>query len=124
MEWDPKWLTFVQSRLREQGLSAEVREMHDHDEIHFDWIAPGSVDLIIVDGGPRPQCFRNLWPKLKDGGIAYLDNWDNRRFWTEGFDAHAELENIIGDSRATECVDYVPGMFCVDVGLLIQKSSR
>jgi hypothetical protein len=124
MEWDSKWLAFVERRLKELGLPADVRLMHDHEEVHFDWIMDGSVDVVIVDGGPRPQCFRNLWPKLKPGGLAYLDNWDNARFWTEGFDAHAELANIVGDSRTTECVDYVPGMFCVDVGLVIEKSSK
>ncbi len=124
MEWDPKWLAFVTQRIRELGLDADVRQMHDHEEVHFNWIEDESVDVVIVDGGPRPECFRNLWPKLKPGGVCYLDNWDNAKFWTEGFDAYAELGRVAPDAASVnECIDYVPGMFCVDVGLMLVKQT-
>ena len=122
IEWNAKWFSTVADGLRSRGLSADLRLTHDHDDLHFGWIADASLDAIFVDGGPRPLCFANLWPKLRSGGVCYLDNWDVRKFWTETFDAYAFLESIRGQiSDQRICVDYVPGMFCVETGLMIWK---
>jgi predicted O-methyltransferase YrrM len=122
LEWNAKWFSTITNELRARGLVAEVRHTEGHREMHFSSIADASLDVVFIDGGPRAMCFANLWPKLKPGGACYLDNWDVRKYWTETLDAYAFLDSIateISDQRI--CVDYVPGMFCVETGLMIWK---
>jgi len=84
--------------------------------------APHSLDLLVVDGGPRDECLAAGFDRVKDHGHIYLDNWDVRSFWAR---ADAFLE-----SRGAEIafqrnfVDYVPGNFAVNEGLLIGKKPR
>jgi hypothetical protein len=89
----------------------------------FDRFKDYDVDMIFVDGGPRSMSLINLWPKLKSGGLAYLDNWDSDLFWSEGgYDARAFISNNSTNiSNMRLFVDYVPGYVNVSEGILLQK---
>lgn len=46
------------------------------DMCDFSAVADGSLDLCLVDGGPRLECARAAIPKLKTDGWLYIDNTD------------------------------------------------
>jgi predicted O-methyltransferase YrrM len=126
-EWDEDWYRRVISALDDRGLrNVEVRLCRGHEKMGFDDFGTASVDMAFIDGGPRSMCLANLWPKLKRGGLAYLDNWDIDLFWLEGgYDAREFLRahrDEIGMQRLF--VDFVPAFVNVSEGLLVQKDTR
>ena len=77
------------------------------------------LDLLFIDGGPRAECLKNGFIKVKSGGYIYLDNWENISFW-EG--AAVFIESVgshIAESRTF--IDYVPAQVGVYEGKLIRK---
>jgi predicted O-methyltransferase YrrM len=78
-EADRGWFEFLQQRfaaayashidLQHRWLAAEMCD--------FSQIADRSLDLAFVDGGPRLQCAQAALPKIKPGGLLYVDNVDD-----------------------------------------------
>lgn len=58
-----------------------------HVELHHRWVATdlsdfslvadASLDLCVIDGGPRLACLLAALPKLRPGGCIYADNTDS-----------------------------------------------
>ena len=101
-------------------------------ELKLEWVAdrmsalpgaaPDSLDLLVVDGGPRTDCLAAGFDRVKNGGYLYLDNWDVLPFWI-GADTFLESRRAEIDFQRS-FIDYVPGNFAVNEGLLIRKKSR
>jgi len=126
-EWNPVWYERLAGHLRrEQVSNVDLRFCSGHDELAFADVRDASLDVIYVDGGPRSLCIERLWPKLRFGGLAYLDNWDSDLFWLEGeIDARAFLDRQAAEvAERLLFVDFVPGAFSVNEGLLVTKGHR
>jgi predicted O-methyltransferase YrrM len=123
LEWDRAWLDRLDSEIRrEQRDNVDLRLCTGRAETEFADIADHSVDFVFIDGGPRPYCLAKLWPKLRPGGSAYLDNWDSDVFWMEDLNARLFLDDRAGEiARRTLFVDYVPTQVAVSEGLLLDK---
>ncbi len=98
-------------------------------DLRFEWIAdrmsayPGvketGIDLLFIDGGPRHDCLFHGFDQVKAGGYIYLDNWDVAVFWPG---AEEFLQARSAEIESSErFIDYVPGSFFVNDGLLIRK---
>lgn len=122
IEADEHWHRLLTEKLRTEKIgNVDLRfEWRAERMCDFSELPDRSLDLAFIDGGPRGDCLRNVFSKVKPGGHLYLDNWDTRDFWgTEtGFpEKHAgEL------SLCQSFVDYVPAQFGVYEGLLLRKS--
>lgn len=121
IEADARWV---------EALNREiVRRRLTNAHIHFRWQAnhmcdfsawpDSSLDLVFIDGGPRPACFEAALAKVKAGGYIYVDNTDiektaqNSRFLVESFatDSGATLRVFRG---------FVPCNLFVNEGMLLQ----
>lgn len=76
VESNPKWFEIVQTRLDQNKCSNVVYELRSdstyaafpQEELLF--------DFILIDGIMRSQCLKNALPRLRPGGLIYLDNSD------------------------------------------------
>lgn len=66
-----------------------------HEMADFSSISDRSLDLCIVDGGPRRACLEAALPKLKPGAWLYLDNADSNP------DAKDLLRGLAAENRCT-----------------------
>ena len=126
-EWNPVWYDRLRGHLdRERVSNVDLRFSSGQDGLAFGDVPDDSLDVIYVDGGPRSLCLERLWPKLKFGGLAYLDNWDSDLFWLEGgINARDFLDRRAGElAERLLFVDFVPGAFSVNEGLLVTKGHR
>jgi predicted O-methyltransferase YrrM len=121
IEADTNWFNQLQAIIAKEGLSnVDLRyEWHGHRMADFSSTPDGSLDLLVVDGGPRGQCLLNGFPKVKSGGLVYLDNWDVPAFWEGARDFPQSRASEISEVR--HFVDYVPSAFSVNEGLLFAK---
>ncbi len=78
-----------------------------------------SLDLLFIDGGPRAQCLVNGFPKVKSGGLIYLDNWEAPAFWEGAADFLQKSSALIAER--SQIVDYVPAQVGVYEGLLLRR---
>lgn len=85
----------------------------------FSAVDDGAVDLLFIDGGPRQSCLAHGFSKVRSSGWIYLDNWDVPAFWVGSNEFLVARSNEIASS--TRFTDYVPGSWCVNSGLLLQK---
>ncbi len=79
IEANEDWFSFLQAEAARRGLSnlrLEYRWQADH-MCDFRAIPDHSLDLVFVDGGPRLACIQAALPKLKAGGLLYVDNTDD-----------------------------------------------
>ncbi|MFA6961783.1 MAG: hypothetical protein WC205_13600 [Opitutaceae bacterium] len=121
IEADLFWHEKLSSILRSKNITnVDLRHEWQADSMStFPGIRNNELDLLVVDGGPRTQCLVNGFDKVKSGGYIYLDNWDFLNFWD---DAEAFLISRCAEiSSQQSFVDYVPGNFAVNQGLLIRK---
>jgi hypothetical protein len=73
-QWHDRLAEIVaQRRLRHVNLQ---HRWHAADMCDFSTVADGSLDLCLVDGGPRLDCARAALPKLRPDGWLYVDNTD------------------------------------------------
>jgi predicted O-methyltransferase YrrM len=114
----------------ERLSKAIERERLANVDLRYEWVrermadfselADESLDLLFIDGGPRDLCLTQGFAKVKRGGLLYLDNWDNDKYWGDSrsylTDHAAEILDI------TSLVDYVPAQVGVYEGLLIKKA--
>lgn len=116
--WYPKLRELLASRAVH---NVDLRHEPDGNRMcDFARVPDLSVDLLFIDGGPRERCLKNGFAKVRPSGWLYLDNWDVPAFWlgsSEFLETHAsEIASL------TQFTDYVPGSFCVNTGLLVQKA--
>jgi hypothetical protein len=83
----------------------------------FSDVSDRSLDLLIIDGGPRNMCLMNGFGKVRPGGHIYLDNWDVEEFWRgTGAFLEARAQHI---REMCRFIDYAPASFVVNEGMLI-----
>lgn len=78
IEADKEWFARVQAKLQQHGCrNVDLRYRWVADAMSdFGEFADGSLDLVIVDGGPRETCLDAALPKVRAGGAVYVDNTD------------------------------------------------
>lgn len=97
--------------LRYEWMSDRMSDFSEHPD--------KSLDLVIVDGGPREECVQNALSKVKPGGYIYVDNIDNQAL--VGNAEQILLKWINHDPRYYKFfADFVPGSFAVFEGLLVR----
>jgi hypothetical protein len=87
IEFDHAWFARVGARLREAGMSnVELRFVQyslNGDQQHNEYIdtlkslSDESIDVALIDGGPRSYCAVALIPKLRPGGLLVIDDVHN-----------------------------------------------
>lgn len=97
IEADQGWFEHLRGTLAARGLT--------HVDLQFRWVGTEmsdfsqipdhSLDLCVVDGGPRCACAQAAVPKLKPGGWLYLDNSDTNP------DAKAFLRQLAAAGKCT-----------------------
>lgn len=76
IEHDLSWLESLDSRVREHG-EVEVLPISDADEEYIRAIerfAPGTLDLVLVDGNRRCECLTAALSRVRRGGWLILDD--------------------------------------------------
>jgi protein-L-isoaspartate O-methyltransferase len=77
IEDDPVWHHAVQTRLAALGLrNAIVHYAAGSAYYDLAWADDASFDLVVVDGSYRWKCIEAVLPRVRPGGIIYLDNSD------------------------------------------------
>jgi predicted O-methyltransferase YrrM len=122
IEADQRWVGWLREEIARRHLS--------NVEVLFRWQAAemcdfsnwpdASLDLVFVDGGPRPQCCEAALPKLKPGGFLYVDNTDIAKT------AANSRELIEAYGRERYCAvrifrGFVPCNLFVNEGMLLQN---
>jgi precorrin-6B methylase 2 len=104
-----KWTRIVKDRIAVLGLTnARIWHAEGRDYYDLSWLGKTMFDLVIVDGSYRWKCIEAALPRIRPGGMLYLDNSDadkDREFYPDArmsrvaqslLEAYAEKE-----SRAT-----------------------
>lgn len=123
-DWNETWFAFMQRELRTRGIrNVDLHLCTGYENSLFAHIRDASVDFALIDSGVRSKCLFELWPKVRPGGLLYLDNWDSDLFWLEdGYNARQFLREHRNDIAMTRLfVDYVPGYVSVSEGLIVVK---
>lgn len=76
MEDNPKWAQITTDRLSECGLSNATVTFAEGEAFSSIPEDKGPFDLAVVDGSYRWKCVETVLPRMKSGGIIYLDNAD------------------------------------------------
>lgn len=76
VEHDLFWYEHLLKRLKENGNNNVELFLMENDSYVFliDRFPDGSLDFVLVDGGPRNICAIKAIQKIKLGGILILDN--------------------------------------------------
>jgi predicted O-methyltransferase YrrM len=123
-DWNEVWFAFMQSELQRRGIhNVDLRLCTGNEPSLFADVRENAIDFALIDSGIRSKCLFELWPKVRPGGLLYLDNWDSDLFWLEdGYNARAFLRQHRSEIATTRLfVDYVPGYVSVSEGLLVVK---
>ena len=86
-EFDSRWFQLVNQSIAAACVTnVDLRFVDyslDHDQQDNEYVkslegfAHQSIDVALVDGGPRSYCARALVPKLKPGGLLVIDDVHN-----------------------------------------------
>jgi predicted O-methyltransferase YrrM len=75
IESDPAWFGKISNRLlNRKNIRYEQRSLDRY--ANLDDHSDGSLDFCLIDGAVRAECVQSALPKMKRGGIIYLDNSD------------------------------------------------
>lgn len=124
----PGWAERVQAMLSQRGLTNVDYRVRPPDAFaDLADLAEGCVDLALIDGTDREGCARAVLPKMRVGGVLYLDNSDK------------DMTNPMGDLRRAEAVlrqaaersgwpvrtftDFSPTNFFAEQGTLIEVTA-
>jgi predicted O-methyltransferase YrrM len=123
IEDDPAWHTRVQALLADGGFTNvrhELRESGTYADTGD--LADGSVDFALVDSSMRAECVRRVLPKLRPGGMIYLDNSDKDMTTADGDLRQAEsaLRDGVAERGGSLRIftDFSPTNFFVEEGML------
>lgn len=124
IEASKEWYNKLQNLLQEKGITnVDLRyEWVSQKMADFSHVIDNSLDLLVVDGGPREICFFQGFNKVKLGGYIYLDNWDDHKYWPGIIEFLENNNKLIEWSKSY--TDYAPASFGVYEGLLIHKCTR
>ncbi|NJL09512.1 MAG: class I SAM-dependent methyltransferase [Calothrix sp. SM1_7_51] len=122
IEASEEWYTMLGKIISDKGIkNVDLRcEWVGNKMSDLTAVTDTSLDLLIVDGGPRGDCVINGFRKVKQGGYLYLDNWDSPGYYPGAEDFLEQHKHEIEWKKSF--IDYVPGMLGVFEGLLIRKS--
>ena len=96
VDHDPVWFNEVKNHINESNVFLNLFEsnvIHETDLIEksyshiVDQFDDESLDMILIDGRCRVDCFFLSEPKLRSGGIMVLDN-SERHEYKQIFDAY------------------------------------
>lgn len=124
-EDDPQWAERVRALLAEHRLTNVRHVLRPSDDFaDLSDIPDGSIHLAFIDGTDRDGCARAVLPKMRPGGLIYLDNSDK------------DMTSPAGDLRRAEAVlraaaqagnwpmrtftDFSPTNFFAEQGLMIE----
>jgi hypothetical protein len=120
IEADEQWFQRVRELLRRRRLN--------HVELRYRWRAlemsdftefpDRSLDLVVVDGGPREQCLLAAVPKVRPGGVVYVDNTDEPQIAGCCRERLVEIAASTG-GRLDYHRDFSPGNLYVSEGTLL-----
>ncbi|MGA2271724.1 MAG: glycosyltransferase [Opitutaceae bacterium] len=120
LEADELWFKRIGELLRRRGhRHVDLRYRWKADELcDFSEFPTASLDLVIVDGGPREQCLRAALPKVRPGGAVYVDNTDEPSISGQCREYLQETAGKTG-GRLYYYRDFSPGNFFVSEGILL-----
>lgn len=81
VESDPAWAGKVRALLKAHDLQRKVRLVYTtrpHDYVYVAGVAPGAVDLVVVDGDHRLDCGLHALRTCRPDGVIYVDDSDMR----------------------------------------------
>jgi predicted O-methyltransferase YrrM len=113
------WYARLAATIEQRSISnVDLRyEWVGHRMSDFSELPDLSLDFLVVDGGPRQECLENGFPKVRNGGLIYLDNTDIAEFWP---DLDGFLRKQQARIRTVETfIDYIPAGFSVTEGRLL-----
>lgn len=123
IEADEAWFKLLRDEIGRRKLpnSRVNLRWRANEMCDFSNWADASLDLAIVDGGPRPECFTAALPKVKPGGYLYVDNTDISKT------AQHSRELVLGYAETHRCAMWVfrglvPCNLFVNEGMLLQKN--
>lgn len=122
IEANAEWRNRIRTVTEARGLS-NVRfrdEVEGGGMAGYSEFPDESLDLALIDGGPRERCVKNVLTKIRRGGYVYLDNTDVPALVAGG--GSILLDWVNHDRRYFRFfVGFVPGSFVVSEGLLVQR---
>jgi predicted O-methyltransferase YrrM len=121
IEADPRWYELVSARLNRQRLTNvkyELRSLERYADLSD--FPDKYFDFVLVDGEERSRCIRSAVPKIRDGGLLYLDNTDKD---TRGGDlrvAESEVLRAVAERGGSlqYFTDLAPSQLIASQGLL------
>lgn len=128
IEDDRVWYDAIRNRLDRTGLANVRYEFRDPDDYHH---LPAerseAFDFAVVDGSLRYKCVESVLPRMRPGGLVYLDNSDAdkdyRNYPDEGRCKKAQaLLEAAARQRGTASVrlrSLAVGMMSVSEGMLV-----
>jgi len=118
-ESDQGWCDVLQAELTRRKLD-HVDLQHRwlaHEMADFSLVPDDSLDLCVIDGGPRHECARAAPPKIKPGGCIYLDNADTN------LDAKRLLLELANDGGWSVSIHrgFPPACLYVTEGIVVRR---
>jgi hypothetical protein len=124
IEADVSWHERLVAELAARGSQARVHYRWRWDHMcDFSMWPDRSLDLLFVDGGPRPECVEAGLAKVRPGGLIYVDNTDQPRTSGRSKDLLIRLAREPG-TELTTFRDFVPGNLFVNEGMLLRLAER
>lgn len=125
VEDNPRWHARVDALLKQNGLAHVRYELRSEmDFAKLDAFPDGHFHFALIDGTDRAGCVASVWPKMRAGGIIYLDNSDKDMTRPEGDLRRAEAALRMRADAAGASVqrftDFSPGNFFAEEGLLVR----
>ncbi|MGH1579013.1 O-methyltransferase [Planktotalea sp.] len=77
MEENQTWLEMTRARISREGIENAQIHWGEGPSYYTPPKETGPFDLAIVDGAYRWKCIETVLPKMKPGGMIYLDNADS-----------------------------------------------
>ena len=119
------WFEHTKSLLKDRQITNVQYEFRpDNTYTDLSSIKDNSIDFALIDGTDREGCIFAVTPKVKAGGVIYLDNSDKDMLFPDGDLRRAEkalrlaVENRAGTIRLFS--DFSPTNFFVEQGILAQ----
>jgi hypothetical protein len=125
IEDNAEWAGRVREILAARGLANVRHELRPGETYAvLDDIPSGHFDFALIDGSDRAGCVGAVLPKMRRGGLIYLDNSDKDMTRPEGDTRRAEallLEAAAAnDWRVRYFTDFSPTNLFAEQGMLVE----